>query len=62
MNTTIQEEISDLREYLNGLPPEMRDGGAVDSYQRRMEELKKLSRAPESLNLDRKVMKIQTRQ
>jgi len=38
---TIQEEISDLHEYLEGLPREILHSGAFISYEKRMEELKR---------------------
>ena len=36
---TIQEEISDLSEYLDGLPKELRNNGAFRSYEYRMVDL-----------------------
>jgi hypothetical protein len=35
----IQEEIDDLRRYLNGIPEQLRTSGAFHSYEQRMVEL-----------------------
>ena len=35
----IQEEIDDLRRYLNGIPEQLRTSGAFNSYEQRMVEL-----------------------
>ncbi len=35
----IQEEIDDLRRYLNGIPEQLRTSGAFNSYEQRLVEL-----------------------
>ena len=39
---SLQAEIRDLNSYLDGLPSELRSGGAFSSYEARLEELKRV--------------------